>query len=196
MEKKKIITVLLCCFLSTQLFAQKDSVIKKGMIRAHGNLSGGYLFQSKKFASYISANAEYYINEGFSVVGETWFSFNIAKQNELGLCKNFSTFAGLNYHFVRKSRWDPYIGFSAGAGLVTINHFQDTLIRESPVQFSPLVGVTAGLNYYIGSIFHFFFQCKFVAGGSNSSLYGRTYLEEIKLSGGLGWNFTPKKKKK
>lgn len=196
METKKIVLSLAIVCMAMFVHAQKDSVIKKGMIRAHANLSGGYLFAPKKMASYISGNLEYYINENFSIVGEVWCSFDIAQPNEIGLKRNFLGFAGLNYHPVKKSRWDPYIGFSAGVGLITINQFQDTLIRESPIQLTPLVGVTAGLNYYVGSIFHFFFQCKFVAGGTNTSQYGRVYLEELKFSGGLGWNLTPKKKRK
>jgi hypothetical protein len=197
MQKAKIIisaaVILIIC---TSAMAQKDSIPKNGMFRAQANISGGYLFAPKKYAPYISANLDYYINENFSITGESWFSFDIIPGNQLGLRKNFSTFLGLNYHPVKFSRWDPYIGFAAGAGLITVNHFQDTLIRESPVQFTPLVGVTAGVNYYVGSIFHFFVQCKFVAGGSNSALYGRTYLEELKISGGLGWNFIPRKKGK
>ena len=188
--------VVVLFLLSANITAQKDSVIKTGMLRAQANISGGYLFQSQKYAPYISANLDYYINENFSITGESWISFDIIGMDQIGLRKNYATFAGLNYHPVRKSRWDPYIGFSAGASIHTINYFQDTLIRESPIQFSPLIGVSVGLNYYVGSIFHFFAQCKFVAGGSNSSVYGRTYLEELKISGGLGWNFTPRKKKK
>jgi hypothetical protein len=193
---KKIISVAIIVLICTSAMAQKDSIPKTGMLRAQANISGGYLFSQKKFSPYISANADYYINENFSITGEAWFSFDMVRPDQLGLRKNFSTFLGLNYHPVKFSKWDPYIGFAAGAGLLTVNHFQDTLIRESPVQFTPLVGVTAGVNYYIGSIFHFFLQCKFVAGGTNSSLYGRTYLEELKISGGLAYNFTPRKKKK
>jgi hypothetical protein len=197
MQKEKIIAgIMMISFFSANILAQKDSIPKTGMLRAQANISGGYLFAAKKYAPYISANADYYINENFSITGEAWFSFDIIGMDQLGLRKNFSTFLGLNYHPVKYSRWDPYIGFGAGAGLITVNHFQDTLIRESPIQFTPLVGVTAGVNYYVGSIFHFFLQCKFVAGGANSSLYGRTYLEELKISGGLGWNFTPRKKNK
>ena len=199
METKKIIkaitfALLVCCSLQ----AQKDSVIKTGLFRAQANISGGYIFQSKKYAPYISANLDYYINESFSITAETWISFDIIGMDQIGLRKNYSTFLGLNYHPVRKSRWDPYIGFSAGASIHTINYFVDTLIRESPVQFAPVVGITTGLNYWVGSIFHFFIQCKFVAGGNNSSQYGRTYLEELKFSGGLGWNLKSgiKKKKK
>jgi hypothetical protein len=197
MEKKKIaLTWFVLALLWAQLAAQKDSVAKTGLLRAQANISGGYLFSQKKYAPYISANLDYYINESFSITGESWFSFDIVPDNQTGLRKNFSTFLGLNYHPVRYSRWDPYIGFAAGVGLHTVNFYQDTTLRESPVQLSPIVGVTAGLNYYIGSIFHFFVQCKFVAGGSNSSTYGRIYLEELKFSGGLGWNFTPRKKQK
>ncbi len=195
-KAKKIISAAIILIICTSAMAQKDSVPKTGMLRAQANISGGYLFSQKKYAPYISGNLDYYINENFSITGESWFSFDIIPITQLGLRKNFSTFLGLNYHPVRYSRWDPYIGFAAGAGLTTVNYFQDTLIRESAVQFTPLVGVTAGVNYYVGSIFHFFLQCKFVAGGTNSSVYGRTYLEELKISGGLGWNFTPRKKKK
>jgi hypothetical protein len=195
-QAKKIISATIIVLICTSAMAQKDTVFKSGMLRAQANISGGYLFSQKKFTPYISANADYYINENFSITGESWFSFDIVRPDQLGLRKNFSAFLGLNYHPVKYSRWDPYIGFAAGAGLLTVNHFQDTVIRESPVQFTPLVGVTAGLNYYIGSIFHFFVQCKFVAGGTNSSAYGRTYLEELKISGGLGWNIHTKKKYK
>lgn len=198
MEKKKIglIIFIMITLGMANTFAQKDTVLKTGMLRAQANISGGYLFSQKKFAPYISANIDYYINENFSITSEAWISFDIINMENIGLRKNYSLFLGLNYHPLKYSRWDPYIGFSAGGGIHTINYYQDTLIRESPAQFCPLVGVTAGCNYYIGSIFHFFVQAKFVAGGSNSSAYGRTYLEEIKFSGGLGWNFTPRRKKK
>lgn len=195
METKKAIIMVIMLGMMGTAIGQRDSVIKNGMIRAHANLSGGYLFHTKNFASYISANCEYYINESFSVIGESWFSFDIVDENEIGLRKNFSGFAGMNYHPVKKSRWDPYVGFNAGLGFFTNNYYQNTLIRESPVQFTPLVGATVGLNYYVGSIFHFFVQCKFVAGGGSSSMYGRTYLHELKLSGGLGWNITTRKRK-
>jgi hypothetical protein len=197
MEKKKIIGAIMVFVICTgNMLAQKDSVPKTGMLRAQANISGGYLFSQKKYAPYISANIDYYINNNFSITSEAWVSFDIINMENIGLRKNYSLFLGLNYHPVKFSRWDPYIGFSAGGGIHTVNYFQDTLIRESPIQFTPLVGVTAGCNYYIGSVFHFFVQAKFVAGGSNSSQYGRTYLEEIKFSGGLGWNFTPRIKKK
>lgn len=195
MEAKKIIAaaIFIIC-ISAGINGQKDTVFKTGMLRAQANISGGYLFQQKTYAPYISANADYYINENFSITSEAWCSFDIIGMDKTGLRKNFSLFLGMNYHPVKWSRWDPYIGFSAGAGIHTVNYYKDTIITESPVQFSPLVGVTAGLNYWVGSIFHFFVQCKFVAGGANSSQYGRTYLEELKFSGGLGWNLKPRKK--
>ena len=144
MEKKKIVSVVLILFVaSVGLFAQRDSVIKTGLFRAQANISGGYIFQSKKYVPYISANLDYYINESFSVTGESWISFDIIGMDQTGLRKNYSTFLGLNYHPVRKSRWDPYIGFSAGASIHTINYFLDTVIRESPIQFAPIVGITA-----------------------------------------------------
>ena len=89
--------------LSANITAQKDSVIKTGMLRAQANISGGYLFQSQKYAPYISANLDYYINENFSITGESWISFDIIGMDQIGLRKNYATFAGLNYHPVRKS---------------------------------------------------------------------------------------------
>jgi len=193
-QKKKIALFFTAACMIGLLSAQKDSIFKTGLIRAQANISGGYLFHSKKYAPYISANMDYYMHENFSINGEAWFSFDIINKETTGLRKNFSTFLGMNYHPVKFSRWDPYIGVGAGMAFYTLNYYKDTLIRESPPQFAPVVGITAGLNYYIGTIFHFFVQCKFVAGSVGNSEYGRAYMEELKISGGLGWNLKPKKR--
>lgn len=196
MEIKKVI--LITVFLISTLVSQSQSVKfdRTGIIRAQANLASGYLFAQKEFGAYVCGDIDVYVSPRVSVTGEGWYGFNF-HSNDAGLRDNHSLFFGLNYHFIDHEKWDPYIGLSPGAGFVTTG-YNDSLsvLRQSRLMGAPLVSLTAGCNWYVGSIFHFFLKIRFVTGQVMGDPPTPTRLEELKISGGLGWNLKCWNKKK
>ena len=186
MEPKKLIFVpLLFAALALQAQVMPITVARTGFVRAQGNLAGGYLFSQKNYTAYLAGDMDVYVSERVSVTGDLWYSF---ATNDGALRQNHAIFGGLNFHPVRHSRWDPYIGFSPGVGLAKVNYATADARQTSPLTPLPLVSVATGCNWYVGSIFHLFIKVRWVNGQVVGDAPFRTSLHELKITGGLGWN--------
>lgn len=196
MEIKKTLLIIAVVLSAGSIHAQTEKFDRTGIIRAQANISGGYLFQQREFGAYVSGDIDVYVAPKVSVTGEGWYGINI-HTGEKGIQGNHALFSGINYHFIRHKHWDPYIGFSPGAGFVVMG-YDDSLstLRQSRVMAAPLVSVTAGCNWYVGTVFHFFVKLRFVSGQVMGDPPTPTRLEELKLSAGLGWNIRAWNRKK
>ena len=208
MEKRRLAAVaLILGILLLQLQpcqAQKKVRLKiwevrKGCVRTQGNLAPGYLFAQKDVSAYVNGDIDFFVDDRTSIFGSVWASFNMGN-NPKGLYANHAVFGGINYHFLRPMRIDPYVGLNPGFGIVRAGYV-DSLgnLRKTPFTPVPLIGISAGFNYYIGSIFHFFVKAQFTAGQIFSSLPEVKRIDELKITAGLGYNirlFTPKKRDK
>jgi hypothetical protein len=197
MEIKKTILAGLCIGAIGAAFAQQPVPFDRtGTLRTQANLAGGYLFAQKDYAAYITGDFDLYVSPRVSITGEGWYSFAL-NSDGMGLRQNHSLFAGMNYHILRNEKWDPYVGFSPGAAFVSAGYDDQGTLRETKIHAAPLVSITAGCNWYIGSIFNIFLKMRFTSGQVMGEMPGVTRLEELKITGGLGWNFRcwkPKKK--
>ena len=210
MEKRRIGTILLvllaiimqlqpCRAQEVKKTKLKIWEVRKGCIRTQGNLAPGYLFSQKDVTAYVNGDVDYFVDDRTSVFGSLWASFNMGN-NPKGLYANHALFFGINYHFLRPMRIDPYIGFTPGIGLARAGYV-DSLggLHKTPFTPVPLIGVSAGFNYYVGSIFHFFVKAQFTAGQIFSNLPVEKRVDELKITAGLGYNirlWTPKKRDK
>jgi len=188
-----ILATLFCSWGIAQ--AQQLPFDRTGTLRTQANLAGGYLFAQKEYTAYISADLNYYVSPRVSVTGEGWYSFTTSGE-ETGLQKNHSLFGGLSYHILRNEHWDPYVGFSPGAAFVSSGYDDQGTIRETNITAAPLISITAGCNWYVGSIFHFYFKLRFVSGQMTGEVPAPVRLEELKITGGLGWNINCRRKRK
>lgn len=193
MEIKKTLLIFVLCAGSIQLQAQESPEQKPlpfdrtGTLRAQANLAGGYLFQQKDYAAYITGDFDLYVSQRVSITGEGWYSFALTSNQE-GLQKNHALYTGFSYHLLRHKHWDPYVGFSPGAGFVSVSYAGDGRRTETNIMVTPLASFTAGCNWYVGSIFHFFLKLRFTSGQVMGDMPEPVRLEELKITGGLGWN--------
>jgi hypothetical protein len=99
---------------------------------------------------------------------------------------------GMNYHFLEHNQLDPFVGMEPGFGFVDGTR----LIGSKPNAFEtiPLITFTAGTNFYVGSIFHFFIKVRYLQGQSLSATDYHLSLSEFRFMGGLGWNLGVKNK--
>jgi hypothetical protein len=199
--KKLIAFSFLMLLLAIGLQAQKKRIPiweeRKGCARAQGNLAAGYLFQQRQVAAYVTGDIDLFVDNRVSVTGQVWATFVTTERNKPGITANHSVFWGMNYHLVPKGRFDPYIGLTTGAGLVRANYWYNDANRKSEFSVVPLISAQLGMNYYVGSIFHFFARVQGVSGVFFSNVPQSGRLKELKITAGLGWNlrfWKPKKK--
>jgi len=183
--------VILLLLLGMQgIHAQVMPGERNGLIRAQANLAGGYRFPQKSFAAYVAADMDIFLSERVSVGGEIWYSLPL---DDGPLRQNHAFFAGFNYHPLKQGRWDPFVGFSPGVALCKIAYEDASGRHSTPLSPAPLFSVAGGCNWYLGSVFHLFVRLRWAQGQVMGDAPSRTPLQELKISGGLGWNIYSKK---
>ena len=176
------------CLSSQNVLAQKIWETRKGCIRTQGNFSGGYLFGQKAASAYLNGDIDVFVDDRVGVTGSAFYSFALNRNNQTGLKANHAVFFGINYHFLKPQRFDPFIGFTPGMGLVQAAYKDGDVIKRTPYAAVPLLSATIGFNYYVGSIFNFFAKVQGVTGHVVSTMPSAMRLDELKFMAGLGWN--------
>lgn len=190
METQKIKSIFAVVFvlLALQAGAQKIWEERTGCLSAQGNLAPGYLFAQKSVSAYVDGDIQVFINNKVAITGAAWVSFATNDKSHAGLRANHAIFWGAEYHFLKPSRIDPFISFTPGLGLVRASYLNAEDVKLTPFAIVPLMGLSIGCNYYVGSVFHFFVKVQGVAGQVFSSLPAPARLDEIKFMAGLGFN--------
>lgn len=192
----RILLLLLSVITFTHLSAQKIWEQRKGCVRAQGNLAPGYLFSQKIASAYLQGDMDLFFDNRVSFTGSAFYSFALNRKNQTGVKANHAVFAGLNYHFLKPGRFDPYIGFTPGVGIVQAAYKHGEDIRRSKYSAIPLVSATAGFNYYVGWVFHVFVRVQGVTGQMFGDMPAPVRVDELKCMAGLGWNLRLWKPKK
>jgi hypothetical protein len=198
METKRIKTGMLALtiFIFVQSHAQKIWDERRGCVDVQGNLAPGYMFEQKIVTAYVDGDMEAFLDDRFAFTGALWVSFATTDRSHPGIRVNEAVLAGANYHFLKPGRFDPFVGFTPGIGLVRASYRSGENIVMTPYSAVPLAGLTIGFNYYVGSIFHFFVKAEGVAGEMFGKLPAPQRLDEIKFMAGLGYNIRMWKPKK
>ena len=181
--------------LVADVYSQKIWETRKGCVRAQGNIAGGYLFAQKQPSAYVNGDIDFFFDDRVAFTGAAWYSFALNRKSETGIKANHAVFGGINYHFLKPNRWDPFIGLTPGMGIVQVAYKDGDELKRTPYSPVPLLAATIGCNYYIGSIFHFFVKVQGVTGQVFSTLPALVRLDELKVMGGLGWNIRLRKAK-
>ena len=176
------------CLSSQNVLSQKIWETRKGCIRTQGNFSGGYLFGQKAASAYLNGDIDVFVDDRVGVTGSAFYSFALNRNNQTGLKANHAVFFGINYHFLKPQRFDPFIGFTPGMGLVQAAYKDGDVLKRTPYAAVPLLSATIGFNYYVGSIFNFFAKVQGVTGHVVSTMPSAMRLDELKFMAGLGWN--------
>ena len=115
------------------------------------------------------------------------FYYFFLKNEQNGLDVNHQLFAGMAYHFSKKSNFVPYIGVQPGLAATRYNGTTKT-------EATPLVSAVVGFNYFAAKWFHLFVDGRFVS-GKHLSEFPPYSINELRLSFGLGFNLATKKNK-
>ena len=184
----RVLLLLFSVLAFNHLPAQKIWEERKGCVRVQGNLAPGYMFKQKIATAYVNSDIDLFFDNHVSFTGTAWYSFALNRKIETGVKANHAIFWGLNYHFLKPSRWDPYIGFTPGLGIVKAAYKDNDILRRTKYTAVPLVSASVGCNYYVGWVFNVFVKMQAVTGQIFSTLPAPVRLDELKIMAGLGWN--------
>jgi len=174
----------------------------KGLLRAQGTISFGRMFSLAANNIYLHGDLEYFVENRFSVKSDIYYFLNsYGDRNPFKI--NHSLFSGVMFHSKTSGNFVPYFGIQPGINFAEATDIcmGDPCIQVAPVEpveqtLSPLVSVTAGLNYFSNKFFHLFIQTRYV-GGVFADNYNRASLSEFRVSFGLGFHlYTGKHRKK
>jgi hypothetical protein len=165
---------------------EEQSPIHKGLIRTTLTLSPGYFTALKESYFYIHGNMEYYLSPTWSVAGDGYIGMGRPLSNA-AFREYHNIFFGANWHHAR-GRNDLSLGLQPGAGFV-----QTGSPGSKSTAMVALASATAGYNFFINRNFHFFLQGRYSTGSYEDN--GRHSLSELRLSAGLGLQFSTLKTK-
>ncbi|GAB4131123.1 MAG: hypothetical protein Fur0041_01130 [Bacteroidia bacterium] len=157
---------------------------------------GSYLANSGRTNIYIHGTAEYYFTDRFSMRGDAYYFVN--KNNvEGGWKHNHSLEIGGSWHLIKEKNIDPYLGLRAGASYTQTYPYSYAMSSSVtwtnyPVtdHINPVAGPHAGINFFGEKFFHFFVEAHYLM-GTHRPLYGPvSTLNEVRVSAGLGWNWS------
>jgi hypothetical protein len=202
-QKKQQLLLLVLLHISFFSFSQTDSsrFVDKGLLRAQGGFgSGTFISGGDGINTYLHGDLEYYLSPNVSVRSESYYFLSTYQGTEI-FSKNHSNFAGIMYHFNTKGHLNPYIGFQPGITYSQLKKPDIMTFAPEEVNstylatFNPLMGFSAGINYYAPRFFHLFMHLKYVT-GKHLSDRPAVSLNELKVTFGLGWNlWIPKEKR-
>lgn len=189
----KQLFILISLSLAITFHAQETpTYMGKGMIQIQPTVCAGYLFAHKTVTAYFRANAEYYVQDNFSVRTDCHYFIATDKKLAEPIRMNHGLTLGAFVHKMR-GQLDFYFGFQPG---VAITKTDVDSISNNGIRFSPIITLTPGANYYLNRFLHFHLSIQYVH-GKHVPEYGSVLaLNELRLSTGLAINFNPWEKKK
>lgn len=203
---KRLVMLLALLFIGLAAKAQNNEVfIKKHLLRTQGNIALGYMPKQKMVPAYVGGDFDFFFDEKISWYGEgSFFVTNTSEETRYRIKHNHAILSGINIHFTKEKRFDPYIGINPGIMIsqfgpvddVNITLYNPPFTGNTKVGVSPVFSTAVGFNYYIGSVFNFFARARYIQGQFFSNSAVRIPLSEFRFTAGLGWNWGFFQKKK
>lgn len=161
-----------------------------GLLRASGAISPGFMLDAPVTNIYVNGKLEYFIEDRISFRGEGFWYID-SQQASSVMDQNSQVNFGPFHHF-GQGRADLAIGFEAGLSLAKPTTPKDQPTAD-PLRPVPSISLCAGLTYTIWDYFHFFVDARYVHARYTGGYTGTIPLDEVILSGGLGWQLRLRK---
>jgi hypothetical protein len=155
-----------------------------GLLRASGAISPGFMLDAPVTNIYVNGKLEYFLEDRISFRGEGFWYVD-SQQDPALMDQNSQITFGPFYHH-GQGRADLALGFEAGLSLAKPASLEGWP-QADPLRVVPSIALCAGFTYTIWDYFHFFVDARYVHARYTGSSAGTIPLDEVILSGGLGW---------
>jgi len=189
MVKPLFTTIVL---LATSLAMAQDATPYRGdgLLRASAAISPGFMLDAPVTNIYVNGKLEYFPEERVSLRGEAFWYID-SQQHPAPLASNSQVAFGPFYHFGNATA-DLALGFEAGLSLVKPVVLEAQAVPD-PLRAIPSMALCAGFTYTFWDYFHFFADARYVHARYTGASTGTIPLDEVVLSGGLGWQLRLRK---
>jgi len=188
---KLTLTILLLCFLSVIHAADSTKINAGSNLKLGVGYAPGFITENT-LTSQLHANLGYEIN-GLSVRFDTYY-FLDSKGDRPRFTFNHQFYLGSFYRFGSK-KLHPSIGAQIGLAYAQSNEngvFNAvTGIIDYKPAINPVALVSLGIEYDFTKQLYTFFEGKYISGKHVSNSYP-TYLDELRISIGIGFNLINK----
>jgi len=103
---------------------------------------------------------------------------------------NHQLYAGVFYKFLTDKNFQPYIGFQPGIAMSQSSEYGalnfETQEIEYQVSYNPVGSIAGGFDFFGEKWFYLFTEARYIFGKHTSNTYP-VYLDEFRLSFGLGF---------
>lgn len=182
----------LCMLLMLLCPAQEEPpFIGKGLLRGSGAISPGFLLDASTTSIYVNGKLEYFVEDRISFRGEGFWYVD-SQQEDSPIARNSQVAFGPFYHWIH-GRLDLALGMEAGISLTQPGIPVIAIHEPDPLRVLPNVAACAGLTFAVWDYFHFFLDARYVHARYTGSHSGILPLDEVIISGGLGWQFLLKR---
>jgi len=187
MEVVKLTLIMLMLTLSGSLISQ-DLTTRQHLTGGTATISPGFQKNNQDINIYLHGLVYFYPEPNVSVNGEVYWFLGGQEQQTM-MAENSSLVFGVNYHFAKDGKFDPFVGVMPGLSLVSANDY--TLIRPVASEMSvvPLVTINAGLNFHLAKWCNAFVNLRYLKGTLVEHHNEAISLDELRVSFGLGFNF-------
>lgn len=184
MVKRIIITALV--FYSVHSFGQvKQSFTGAGLTKLNLSYTQSFMLHNNNKNVYLSGNLEYFTSSKFSLRGDCFWYLDSRQRNPV-FKQNGIVLFGPVFH-LPKGRSDFYAGIQPGFSYTTPNN--DPLSDISyPSRFLPTFSMMAGYTIYFSKFCNFFVGANYLASRYRGADGGSINMDEIFISGGLGFH--------
>ena len=105
---------------------------------------------------------------------------------------NHQLFVGAFYKFFTEKNFQPYVGFQPGIAMSQSSEYGalnvDSQKIEYQISYNPVGSIAGGFDFYGEKWFYLFTEARYIFGKHKSNTYP-IYLDEFRLSFGLGFTF-------
>jgi len=170
---------------------QKPDFTSGKPIKFNLALNQGFMLQHKNTDLYISGNLEYFPEKNISIRGDCFWYID-SRQKTPVLKQNLIVLFGALVH-LPMGRSDIYAGLQPGVSYTRPNNTSDDY-SGLPSRLMPVISISAGYTLYFSKFADFFLAANYMISRYRGSSSGCIKLDEIMISGGLGFHINTKKK--
>jgi hypothetical protein len=188
----KIFSIALMLVASLSFAQQKTDFTSNRPVKFNLALNQGFMLQHKNIDLYVSGNLEYFPEKNVSIRGDCFWYIDSRQKNPL-LKQNAMILFGALAH-LPKGRSDFYAGIQPGISLTKPNYY-DNIDIDLPMRVMPVLSISAGYTLFFSKFCNFFIAANYMISRYRGAPHGSIKLDEIIISGGLGFHFNTKKQK-
>ncbi len=186
MEMTKIL-ILLCFSLMMNCAFTQDLETRKHLVSATATISPGFQKDNDDINIYLHGLASFYPEPKVSIDGEVYW-FLGGQEQQTKFAENSSLVFGINYHFTKDGKVDPFVGLMPGVSLVSVNNYRIQHPVASNLSLVPIVSLNAGFKFHMAKWCNAFVITKYIKGTLVDDHYKAEVLDEIRISFGLCFN--------